>query len=276
MSFVAGRGFAEVASEGFPIAMDRDWGPRLNDLVSYDDEKHNDANGEGNQDGENSNYSFNCGVEGPTWCREVERTRLRQVKNMVATLFLSQGVPMLVYGNECRRTQRGNNNAWCQDNEVSWFDWRLVRKHRGLRRFCQGLIAFRRSRARPAPDQLFHRQARRARRTARRELVQPRGRRNGLGRGPAEPGLPVGRAAASVRGQPARAPRPLDVPRGTESCRFAFPAAARDLRWRLFVNTATKSPGDIYLDLDGPPVPADGAVTLEPRSLVCWIAPAGD
>ena len=75
----------------------------------------------------------------------MDRVRVRQTKNMLATLLVSQGVPMLLCGDECRRTQRGNNNAYCQDNDISWFDWRLVRKHRGLWRFCRALIAFRKA-----------------------------------------------------------------------------------------------------------------------------------
>jgi isoamylase len=123
-----------TSHDGFP----------LNDLVSYN-HKHNGANGEGNRDGDNNNLSCNCGLEGPSWRSDVAKTRLRQIKNMLATLLLSQGVPMILAGDECRRTQQGNNNAYCQDNEISWFDWRLIRKHRALRRFVQTLIAFRKA-----------------------------------------------------------------------------------------------------------------------------------
>ena len=99
----------------------------LNDLVSYRD-KHNEANGEGNRDGDNNNLSDNYGVEGPTRRTRSRNCAPRQIKNMMATLLLSQGVPMMVLGDECRRTQQGNNNAYCQDNDISWFDWRLVRQ----------------------------------------------------------------------------------------------------------------------------------------------------
>lgn len=114
----------------------------LNDLVSYE-HKHNYANREDNRDGENNNISMNFGVEGPTDDPAINAMRERQIKNFLATLFLSQGVPMLLSGDECRRTQRGNNNTYCQDNEISWFDWSLVDKHRGLYRFCKELIHFR-------------------------------------------------------------------------------------------------------------------------------------
>ncbi len=118
----------------------------LNDLVTYKD-KHNEANGEGNRDGDNNNLSDNYGVEGPTRRRPIRELRTRQIKNMFATLLLSQGVPMIVAGDECCRTQQGNNNAYCQDNEISWFDWRLVRQNSDIVRFVQALIRFRRGQA---------------------------------------------------------------------------------------------------------------------------------
>jgi glycogen operon protein len=114
----------------------------LNDLVSYD-EKHNEANGEGNRDGNNENMSWNCGAEGATDDPAIEALRERQIKNFAAILMLSRGVPMFVAGDEVRRTQRGNNNAYCQNNEVSWFDWRLTEKNRSLLRFWKLLIAAR-------------------------------------------------------------------------------------------------------------------------------------
>ena len=115
----------------------------LNDLVSYND-KHNEANGEENRDGSNDNESWNCGVEGPTDDPEVERLRERQIKNFAAILLSSQGVPMLLGGDEFRRTQGGNNNAYCQDNDISWFDWELVEKNAAMVRFFSRMIALRR------------------------------------------------------------------------------------------------------------------------------------
>jgi len=113
----------------------------LNDLVSYN-VKHNEANGEDNRDGSNDNYGWNCGVEGPTDQPEIEDLRLRQMKNLLTLLFLSQGTPMLLMGDEVRRSQRGNNNAYCQDNEISWFDWNDLEKHADMFRFVQQLIRF--------------------------------------------------------------------------------------------------------------------------------------
>lgn len=114
----------------------------LNDLVSYNS-KHNEANGEGNRDGVDENWSWNYGVEGPAGDPAVETLRERQIKNFFAILMLSQGCPMFVAGDEVRRTQRGNNNAYCQDNAVSWFDWTLGDTHRDVFRFFAQMIAFR-------------------------------------------------------------------------------------------------------------------------------------
>jgi len=117
----------------------------LNDLVSYN-QKHNEANGEGNRDGTDDNRSWNCGAEGPTGDPEVQTLRNRQVKNFFAITFLSMGTPMLLMGDEVRRTQRGNNNAYCQDNEISWFDWTWLEEHGDVHRFVQRLIQLRQSR----------------------------------------------------------------------------------------------------------------------------------
>lgn len=116
----------------------------LNDLVSYR-EKHNEANGEDNRDGTDANYSDNCGAEGETTDPAIEVLRKRQIKNFLLMLFISRGVPMLLGGDEFRRTQGGNNNAWCQDNETSWVDWRLLERHRELYRFTREMLAFRRA-----------------------------------------------------------------------------------------------------------------------------------
>ena len=102
----------------------------LNDLVSYN-HKHNEANGEDNRDGANDNRSWNCGVEGPTDDPAVEALRNRQVKNFLTVTMLALGVPMILMGDEVRRTQGGNNNAYCHDDESNWFDWSLRREARG-------------------------------------------------------------------------------------------------------------------------------------------------
>lgn len=125
------------ASINFITAHD---GFTLNDLVSYND-KNNEANGEDNKDGENYNRSWNCGVEGPTDDPDVFHLRTRQKRNFLATLFLSQGVPMLLGGDEIGRTQQGNNNPYCQDNEISWYDWENTDDD--FLAFCQRLIRYR-------------------------------------------------------------------------------------------------------------------------------------
>jgi glycogen operon protein len=114
----------------------------LNDLVSYNS-KHNEANGEGNRDGNDDNMSWNCGTEGETQDAGIERLREQQVRNCATILLLSRGVPMFVAGDEVRNTQYGNNNAYCQDNEVGWFDWVRAEKHADVRRFWQRMIEFR-------------------------------------------------------------------------------------------------------------------------------------
>jgi len=114
----------------------------INDVVSYD-VKHNEHNGEGNRDGIDDNLSWNCGIEGETGDAAVEALRERQIKNFATILLLSRGVPMILAGDEIRRTQMGNNNAYCQDNEISWLDWTFLEKHAGLFRFWKRMIEFR-------------------------------------------------------------------------------------------------------------------------------------
>jgi len=140
------------ASINFVTAHD---GFTLRDLVSFND-KHNEANGEDNRDGSDGNLSWNCGVEGPTRDRAIEALRARQARNFLATLLLSQGVPMLCGGDEIGRTQRGNNNAYCQDNVLSWFDWRLDRAQGDLLAFTRDLIALRRRHPVLHRRQFFH------------------------------------------------------------------------------------------------------------------------
>jgi glycogen operon protein len=242
----------------------------LNDLVSYS-YKHNEANGEANRDGDNQNYSDNYGVEGPTNRRPVERVRARQIRNFLATLFLSQGVPMLLAGDECRRTQRGNNNAYCQDNELSWFDWELVKENIDLVRFVQALVAFRKR--------------------------QPTVRRASFLRGePARPGglpdvswfnadagpvdwLSDDLSLTCLLAAPA-ASHAADPPRhvllfchsGTLPREFCVPAPARHLRWNLFINTGADSPADIFPNLDGPQLKPDRKLTLVDHSLMCFVS----
>ena len=128
-----------VASVNFITAHD---GFTMNDLVSYNN-KHNEANGEGNRDGESNNRSWNCGVEGPTNIRDVNELRQRQMRNMFATLLVSQGIPMICGGDEVMRTQGGNNNAYCQDNEISWTNWDLDESQQEMLAFVSKMIHLR-------------------------------------------------------------------------------------------------------------------------------------
>ena len=125
-----------TAHDGFTLA----------DLVSYN-QKHNEANGENNNDGSNDNDSWNCGWEGPTDDPEINALRCRQIKNAVAILMVSQGVPMILMGDEIGRTQQGNNNAYCHDNDLSWMDWTLLKSNTDLFRFFKNCIAFRKAHA---------------------------------------------------------------------------------------------------------------------------------
>ena len=242
----------------------------LNDLVSYA-HKHNEDNGEGNRDGDNKTTATTTASKGPRAAATIEQVRGRQIRNFLATLLLSQGVPMLLAGDECRRTQRGNNNAYCQDNAISWFDWKLVKKHADLVRFTQALIAFRRR--------------------------QPTLRRSNFLRG--EPTAPGGLPDVSWFSADAEpvdwqsddlsltcllAAPPVsnaaDPPRhvlllchsGNLPREFCIPAAARRIRWNLFINTGAESPADIYPNLDGPQLKPDRKHSLVDHSLVCFVS----
>ena len=255
----------------------------LNDLVSYR-EKHNEANGEGNRDGDNNNFSDNYGVEGPTQRADIDSLRARQIRNMLATLLLSQGVPMMVFGDECRRTQQGNNNAWCQDNEVSWFDWRLVETNADLVRFLSALIAFRRSNptlrrqtflrggesaAGPLPDV---------------EWFSPEGIHIDWYAADASLTCFFGAAGAeeSTPDPDPSANGGVVVPRhlmlfahaGSLPRTFHFPQAPalRALRWQTLLNTGRQPPNDIHPAGDGPVIDVEKPLELCERSLVCLVA----
>ena len=242
----------------------------LSDLVTYA-EKHNEANEEGNRDGDDNNHSSNYGVEGPTRNAPIETLRLRQIKNLLATLFLSQGVPMLPAGDECRRTQSGNNNAYCQDNAISWFDWKLVETNAGLLRFCQALIEFRRT--------------------------QPAVRRIEFPWG--EPASPDDLAEVMWFGSDGRrmnwsadtpsltcffaAPPPDDGQRpsrhvllmlhaGPEPHEFVIPHLPKPIRWRTFLDTRQEDPRDVFPDLKGPLPPRSGRITLDHHSMIVFVS----
>ena len=243
----------------------------LSDLNSYCD-KHNEANAEGNRDGENNNYSSNYGVEGPTRRREIEQLRVRQHKNMLASLFLSQGVPMLLAGDECRRTQKGNNNAYCQDNEVSWFDWSLVERNSALVRFTQALAQFRRAQPTVRRTDFLSGIPERAGELPDVSWFAPDGGEvdwmTGNHSFACLFGVPRGLGGFGVK------PRHVLVllHSGPQPRDFVLPKLPKKIRWRLFIDTAAESPSDIYPELDGP-APA-GRVRLDHHSMVCYVSDA--
>jgi glycogen operon protein len=257
----------------------------LSDLVSYS-YKHNEDNNEGNRDGDDNNHSANYGVEGPTRKKNIDLIRQRQIKNFLAMLMLSQGVPMLLAGDECRRTQRGNNNAYCQDNQVSWFDWSLVEQNAPLVRFVQALIAFRR-----ANSTLRRRTFLSGIPVRHGELpdvswFNPAGAPVDWSNGeqsltcifgaplPVESPPAVGNANQITSNiKLAKRPHvllmlnPIGQPR-----EFQIPDLVRMIKWRKFIDTSAPSPADIYPSFDGPAPPLQGPIVLAERSLVCYVA----
>jgi isoamylase len=232
------------------------------DLVSYN-HKHNEANGENNRDGANDNYSWNCGVEGPTDDPQVLELRNRQVRNLIATLLLSQGVPMLLAGDEILRTQGGNNNAWCQDNEISWVDWGLATKNAAFLRFVKMMMALRKRH--PA-------------------LQRPGFFREGdihwHGVYPNLPDWsPASRTMALVLDGQRTGREPdrdfyMAFTSWHEPLPFIVPPSPGNKAWRRVIDTGLASPDDI-VELDtGPHVPAEEAYVLAPYSLVVLIAEA--
>jgi isoamylase len=229
----------------------------LRDLVSYN-QKHNEANGEGNRDGTDANYSYNFGVEGDTEDHEINALRRRMQKNYLATLFLSLGVPMMLGGDEFGRTQRGNNNAYCQDNALSWFDWSLLEGYGDIHRFCREMVVFRKGNLALKQGHFFSGQP-----------VEGTGKNPDLdwfdtnGDSPtwSSPELPIGcRIDGAVNEGVALCLlfNPTD-----EGMRFRIPEG----EWAVRINTAQPEPGDIFSREDAPRH-QDAVFPLAPRSLV--------
>jgi len=242
-----------TSHDGFP----------MNDLVAYK-QKHNEANGEDNCDGDNHNLSDNYGVEGPTENDSVNQVRKQQIKNMMVTLLLSQGVPMLVSGDEVRRTQAGNNNAYCQDNGTSWFDWTLLEKNAEMLRFVQALIKFRRAQPSVRRKTYLTGQPIDGRLIPDVSWFAPEGTPLDWGQDRL--------AMISYIAAPPRAEDPERIGRDLvmmfnstgQQRDFVMPDCGRGMRWNLFVDTAADAPRDIFPERDGA-LPATGSVFNLPQ-----------
>jgi isoamylase len=240
----------------------------LVDLVSFN-QKHNEVNGEGNRDGVNENFSWNCGVEGPTDDPKVLQLRRRQAKNFIVTLLISQGVPMLLAGDEFLRTQGGNNNAWCQDNEVSWVDWGLAAKNADFLRFVREMIALRK--AHPALR----------RRTFFRGAGPTGDNKPDIIWHGVKPGQPDFSAAGqtlafaldgSQTGREADQDFYVACNALREPVRFRIPRAPSGRPWRRIVDTALDSPLDIVAASEGPRVSVNFAYRVAPFATVILIS----
>ena len=236
----------------------------LNDLVSYD-RKHNLDNGEENRDGSDENSSWNCGAEGPTDDAAVEALRNRQVKNFLVLALLSAGTPMLLMGDEVRRTQRGNNNAYCQDNEISWFDWSLLARHADIHRFVKALLAVRQ--LRDVVVESTRLSLNEALRLARIEWHGVALRRPDWSDASHSLAFTMGslRGRFLVHGMLNAYWEPLT---------FELPAASdgRGGAWRRWIDTSLPSPDDI-LPWEGAPPVTQPAYVVPPRTTVFLVVP---
>ncbi len=229
----------------------------LNDLVSYN-AKHNLANGEQNRDGSDANDSWNCGAEGPTPDPTVNALRLRQIKNVLTILLVSQGRPMLLMGDEVRRTQNGNNNAYCQDNETSWFDWAQVGQESELLRFVTAFLAFRSS-CRLFTDRTFWGQPGSA-------AVSWHGVQLG------QPDFAEdSRSLALELEHPQAEHLYIAVNAYWEPLEFALPALPTGETWRILVDTARASPED-FCEQPCPLPDSSRSYLVQARSAVILIA----
>jgi isoamylase len=232
----------------------------LNDLVSYD-RKHNEANRENNRDGADDNRNYNWGVEGPTTDAEVEKLRNRQVKNLLTVTMLSLGLPMILMGDEVRRTQQGNNNAYCQDNEVSWFDWTLVAEHADVHRYLRLLSAHRLMRALDP----------KRRNLSLNQLLQSENRIwHGVKLERPDWGVDSHSVAFSTcpDGNPCFY---VILNAYWEALEFELPHTTQEARWRRWIDTSLDSPNDIVDWQSAPPV-AGHTYLAGPRSVVALCA----
>lgn len=238
------------------------------DLVSYN-RKHNEANGEANRDGSNDNYSWNCGIEGPTRTASILALRQRQARNLMLTLLLSQGVPMLLAGDEFLRTQQGNNNAWCQDNDISWLDWNLASVNEGFLRFTRMAIALRKRH--PAWRRRSFFRGRGPDGTLRPDIIWH-------GVEPYQPDFSwTSRTLAFCLDGTETGREPdqdfyLAMNSWRQPLPFLIPPAPNGCRWRRIIDTSLESPQDIVAAGDGPPVEIGRRYLVAPRSMLLLIS----
>ena len=232
----------------------------LHDLVSYR-QKHNEANGQNNHDGTNENYSENYGAEGETADGQIESIRKRQIKNFLVTLLISRGVPMLLGGDEFRRTQGGNNNAYCQDNETSWQDWSRLEQHGEIFRFTRGLIAFRRAHPILSKEQ-FYTDAE----------IRWFGSQGGL---PNWAGPKEKQFACQINEDKLRALF-LMFNAGADAVDFNLPPLLPGARWHLAVDTSREGSQDLFAAGEEPLCEDPQTYHLNPRSSAILLARGTD
>ena len=238
----------------------------LNDLVSYD-RKHNEANGESNRDGSDVNHGWNCGVEGPTQDLGVEQLRVRQVKNFLALTLFATGTPMLLMGDEVRRSQAGNNNAYCLDDETVWFDWSAVARHAEIHRFVRQLIAFRK--ARMLPLERFEM-------TLNELIAQHRIEWHGVALGEPDWSDASHSLAATFHFDADRVALHLMINAYWEPLTFAIPPVdEKHSPWRRCVDTFSPAPDDIRGWLDAETV-CGASCVVQPRSIVVLVTKITD
>jgi isoamylase len=238
----------------------------LEDLVSYD-RKHNEDNSEQNRDGSDDNASWNCGVEGPSDDPAVEALRSRQIRNFLVTVLLAVGTPMLSMGDEMRRTQRGNNNAYCQDNEISWLDWSLLERHRDVHRFVKEMIAFRGRR-----DVIVER-----RQLTLNELLRlARIEWHGVELGRPDWSQSSHSLAFTITSFHERFRLHGMINAYWEALRFELPpASGSDDAWRRWVDTSLPSPNDVVAWEKAPRL-IETTYRVEPRSLALLVMPLAE
>ena len=231
----------------------------LQDLVSYR-QKHNEPNGENNHDGASENFSENYGAEGGTANDEIDSIRKRQIKNFLLTLLISRGVPMLLGGDEFRRTQGGNKNAYCQDNETSWHDWSRLEPHKDVFRFTRGMIAFRRAHPILSAEHFYT--------DAEIHWFGPQG-------GLPNWAEPKEKQLGCLIQEDERRALCLMFNAGADAVDFRLPAVPPEARWHLAVDTSRAAPQDLFATGEEPPWEDPQTYHLSPRSSAILLARDG-